>query len=150
MTLEGLNRFSMWAVGAIVAASLITQCPGGRRGGMTQAEIEREIARTQAAREALAEASTPQPEPEKPDLELLDYEAVGTDIGGEITGTIRNNTAKRYNYAQATFVLLDNDGNQVGSALANVNGLEAGRTWKFKAVAFTDFDRFKLDQITGY
>ena len=133
--------------GLIMLESLIV--PGDFKRDR-QAELERSIEEMTAKPTAEPEPPKPSPEPAWPDLELLEFEGQKTQSGGEITGSIRNNTGKKYSYVQAVFVLLDNDGNQVGSATANINGLEPGRTWKFKALALTEFDRFKLDAITGF
>lgn len=44
-------------------------------------------------------------------------------------------------------------GNQIGTALANVNNLEKDGTWKFKALGMDvdgEIDSYKLAEITGY
>lgn len=42
-------------------------------------------------------------------------------------------------------------GEQVGSALANVNNLEAGATWKYRAVSMASGgSKFKLGKISGW
>lgn len=43
-----------------------------------------------------------------------------------------------YSYVQVTINLYDKDGNLIGSTLANVNNLEPGKTWKFKAIVIED------------
>ena len=93
----------------------------------------------------------PAPEPVAPPLELLEFEGYIEDFGGRVEGKIRNNTEKAYRYAQVTFNLYNSDDEQVGTAMANINGLEPGGTWKFKAVAFTQgWEKLKLDKITGF
>lgn len=68
-----------------------------------------------------------------------------------ITGTIKNNTNKEYTYVQVTFNLYDADGAQIGTALANINNLEANGTWKFKAIGTTEEPAsYKLADITGW
>lgn len=68
-----------------------------------------------------------------------------------ITGTIKNNTNKQYSYVQVTFNLYDADGAQIGTALANINNLEANGTWKFKAIGTTEKPAsYKLAEITGW
>ena len=51
-----------------------------------------------------------------------------------IAGTIKNNTDKKYRYAQVSFSLYDESDAQVGSAMANINNLEPQGTWKFEAI----------------
>ena len=68
-----------------------------------------------------------------------------------ITGTIKNNTNKQYSYVQVTFNLYDANGAQIGTALANINNLEANGTWKFKAIGTTEKPAsYKLAEITGW
>lgn len=75
-------------------------------------------------------------------------------ISYKIEGTIKNNTDKQYNYVQVTFNLYDKDGAQIGSALANINNLEANGLWKFKAIGSIgdgkSVDSYKLIEITGF
>jgi len=78
-------------------------------------------------------------------------EARGGDLGGEITGSVINRRKSKLSYAQITFNLYDDSGAQVGSALANINGLEPGGTWKFKASTFgVDFSRYKFSELSGF
>ena len=70
-----------------------------------------------------------------------------------IEGTIKNNTEKSYSYVQVTFNLYDKDGVQLGTALANINNLEANGTWKFKAIGTGEGSQvasYKLVEITGW
>lgn len=71
-----------------------------------------------------------------------------------IEGTIKNNTDKQYSYVQVTFNLYDSDGAQIGTALANINNLEAKGIWKFKALGSLGNGKsvanYKLMEITGW
>lgn len=68
-----------------------------------------------------------------------------------VTGTIKNNTNRKYSYAQVTFNLYDSDGAQIGTALANINNLEENGIWKFKAIGGTEkAASYKLAEITGW
>ena len=69
-----------------------------------------------------------------------------------IVGIIKNNSSHKYNYAQVTFILLDKNNNQVGSAMDNINDLEPGATWKFKALIFdaSEVRYYKLGEIVGF
>lgn len=70
-----------------------------------------------------------------------------------IEGYIKNNTDKEYSYVQVTFNLYDSEGNQLGTAVDNINNLEANGRWKFKAIALSDSDKiasYKLSEITGF
>lgn len=64
-----------------------------------------------------------------------------------ITGVVKN-TGKAVSYAQITFTLLDKSNNQVGTALANINNLEANGKWKFRAICLNeDVSSAKLDKL---
>lgn len=70
-----------------------------------------------------------------------------------VEGTIKNNTNKTYSYVQVTFNTYDKDGAQLGTAIDNINNLEANGIWKYKAMALTSSDEiasYKLVEITGF
>lgn len=48
-------------------------------------------------------------------------------------GQIKNVSDDTYGYVQVEIRLLDDSGAVVGSSMANVNGLEPGEVWKFRA-----------------
>jgi hypothetical protein len=73
------------------------------------------------------------------------------EITGEITGTVINRRDHKLSYAQISFNLYDASGAQVGSAIANINGLEPGGRWNFKATTFgADFVRYKFSDLSGF
>lgn len=53
------------------------------------------------------------------------------------TGILKNNSGKDLNYVQITFAVKDADSNKLGAAMANVNNLKAGDTWKFETMSFS-------------
>lgn len=53
-----------------------------------------------------------------------------------ITGKAKNISNKNYSYASVEFSIYDADGNNLGSALANMNNLASGETWVFEATWF--------------
>jgi hypothetical protein len=68
-----------------------------------------------------------------------------------VTGIVENRRETKLSYAQISFNLYDSDGNQVGTALANVTGLAAGGRWKFEATGLADdVSAYKIDELTGY
>lgn len=77
-------------------------------------------------------------------------------MGYYIEGYVQNNFDREYSYVQITFNLYDADGVLVGTALDNINNLEANGKWKFKAISLTTSDEtqsiasYKLKEITGY
>lgn len=100
----------------------------------------------------VAAISSPAPEPQVA-LELVGKpNGVVNEFGYmTITGRVKNNSSKNYTYAQITFIVTNNAGEQVGSALGNINNLQAGATWKFSAVSLAaGGTRFKLGSISGW
>lgn len=85
-----------------------------------------------------------------PNLELLDHSTESDGMLRYVVGHIRNNTDKTYSYVQIS-INLYNDGTQVGSTLANVNNLEAGGTWEFKALITEESTtEYKIAEISGW
>ncbi len=73
------------------------------------------------------------------------------EFGGEITGMVVNRRSRKLSYAQITFNLYDESGSQVGSAIGNINGLEPGGTWKFKATSLgVKFVKYKFSELSGF
>ena len=67
-----------------------------------------------------------------------------------ITGTLVAN--KDYEYLQIEIPTYDSNGNKVGSALANISGLNKGETWKFEAVDLSGGTKYKIEkaEVTGW
>jgi hypothetical protein len=90
----------------------------------------------------------------KEKFELVGEVEQETDqIATYLKGIVKNNSGKDCTYVQVTFNLYDKDGNQIGTALANVNNLEKDGTWKFKALGMDvdgEIASYKLAEITGY
>lgn len=85
-----------------------------------------------------------------PKLEVLDHSTVSDGYVRYVSGHIKNNTNKTYSYVQVSINLYD-DGTLVGSTLDNVNNLEPGATWEFKAVILQDnADQYKITEVTGW
>jgi len=71
-----------------------------------------------------------------------------------IKGSARNTTRKNLSYAQIEFAVYDANGNNLGTALANINNLMAGDNWQFEATLF-DFPStkpasYKLVDVTTW
>ena len=98
------------------------------------------------------QASTPVKTISKENLELIESHIETGAYGVRyVVGQVRNNADRTYSYVQVTINLYDNSGAQVGSTLANVNNLEPGGLWKFKAVLLEDTaTNYKIKEITGF
>ncbi|MDE6505374.1 MAG: FxLYD domain-containing protein [Clostridia bacterium] len=71
-----------------------------------------------------------------------------------ITGVAKNISGQNISYASVEFSVYDASGNNLGTALANINNLGEGDTWRFEATLFsfpsTRPTSFKLVEINGY
>ena len=92
-------------------------------------------------------------EESKSDLSLDDHKAHVDEVGYVyIEGSVTNNTNENYPYVEIEFGLYDEDNAFVGAAIDNTTDLEAGGTWKFKAVSFCDIDsadKYALINLRG-
>ena len=66
-----------------------------------------------------------------------------------ITGTLVAD--KNYTYLQIEIPTYDSNGNKTGSALANINNLDKGETWKFEAIG-TGGSKYNINkaEVTGW
>jgi len=105
---------------------------------------------TQPSTPAQATPAKPKEAP-KPALELLEATSKVEEYGRYIVGKIRNNTAHTYRYVQIQINLYDKAGNLVGSTMDNVNNLEPGAIWRFKAPILEESAaRYKIVDISGF
>lgn len=87
----------------------------------------------------------------RPDLELQNVSSTSDGYTRYVVGKIKNNTNRKYGYVQVEINLYDKSGQQVGSTLDNVNNLEPGAVWSFKAPILEDqATKFKVADITGF
>lgn len=71
-----------------------------------------------------------------------------------ITGVATNTSGRNLSYASIEFSVYDSNGNNLGTALANINNLGKGDTWRFEATLL-DFPKtrpasYKLVEIIAY
>lgn len=71
-----------------------------------------------------------------------------------VVGKAKNISGKNLSYVQLEFSLYDAAGNNLGTALANINNLSSGDTWNFEATLFsfpsTQPVSYKLVSITTW
>lgn len=93
----------------------------------------------------------------KPKIEVLSAEmsvSYNEYLGysATISGVAKNATNNEYSYASIEFSVYDAAGNNLGTALANINNLSGGDSWRFQAVLLDFPDSkpvsFKLTDIT--
>jgi len=158
--LKVVDVVSAWAANTTSPFRIILQTDGGAEGFYDvdrrdlDAFLKLPAPQTSAKRERAPrqQPSTPAPAEIAPvgDLQLLESKGKSSEAVTEIVGLIRNNTSREYTYVQVNFTVYDQEGNQVGSAFANLNGLEPRGTWKFKAVCFCQGTNFKLHKIKAH
>ena len=72
----------------------------------------------------------------------------------KITGTAKNSSGKNYSYVSIEYTVYDEEGNNLGTAIDNINHLANGDTWKFEANLFsypnTRPTSYKLVDITAF
>lgn len=141
---------SSWAANTTSPFRVIVQTAGGAEGfyDLSKGTLGAFFKTSEAAKKERARGPSSDIAPQG-ELQLLASDGETTEVSTEIVGRIRNNTNRTYGYVQVTFQVYDNLGNQVGSAMANVNGLEPGGIWKFKALCLCRGSNFKLNEITG-
>jgi hypothetical protein len=117
-------------------------------------KLEQEAEKQRLAKKAADEAQRKAEEEYDSDGLVLMLKSVkGTrgEFGGEITGIVVNRRSKRISYAQISFNLYDRSGAQIGSAMDNINNLDPGAKWKFKANSFgQDFAKYKFSELSGF
>jgi hypothetical protein len=89
---------------------------------------------------------------EKPKYEILNHKMITDDDGIKyVTGQIKNNSGKTSGYVQVEINLYDSNNTQLGSTLANLNNLEDGKVWNFKAPVTEDNTAsYKIMNVTGF
>lgn len=72
----------------------------------------------------------------------------------ELSGILRNKSNYSYSYVSIEFSLYDADGNNLGTALASVNNIGPGETWRFTATLLsypsTEPVSYKVANIYGW
>lgn len=71
-----------------------------------------------------------------------------------ISGALKNVSKSQFSYVSITFTLYDDNGYNIGSAMANMNYLGAGETWRYEAISLGWFDNppasYKCSDITCF
>lgn len=69
-----------------------------------------------------------------PALEVQNHSFCNLGYGSKgVCGTVLNSSDRSFSYVQVEINLLDKSGAIVGSTIANINNLDAGKQWKFQA-----------------
>ena len=83
----------------------------------------------------------------------VDYESY-LGYTANVKGKLKNTSGKEFLYISVTFAIYDKDGNQIETAIDNMNYLQSGSTWSFDAQMFTwtDVEPYscKLVDVTAW
>ena len=82
-------------------------------------------------------------------LEFLSLKGSYDDSLSKISGNLKNNCERSFQYVQIRFKILDSAHNMVGTATAEVSQLKIGGTRPFIAQGVVGGKTFELDQVTG-
>ena len=71
-----------------------------------------------------------------------------------VTGILKNDSNKNYSYVSITYTLYDAEGNNIGTALDNMNYLSKGESWRFSSstIGWLDVEpvSYKCSDITAF
>ena len=138
-----IGKIILIVVVAIIALGAFGSLSGGDKG--SDSSTSGGTAKTEQAEEKKQEQ-----EPYSISDEALD---TSNPYGVKITGTLVNNTDEDKSYLQIEYNLYDADGAQIGTALANINNLKAGGTWKFEAASMEkpeDVANWERVDVSGF
>jgi hypothetical protein len=82
-------------------------------------------------------------------LEFLSMKGFYDESSSKITGDLKNNCERNFQYIHIRFKILDSAHNLVGTATGEVNQLQIGGTRPFMAHGVVAGKTFELDQVTG-
>lgn len=139
---------------ALLAAGLLTAC-GSEPTTSTEKKEEAPAVEEQVETPAEETEETEEPQEEaKADYEITDLAVDESGYTPKATGILKNNSGNDVSYLQIEFAVKDADGNKLGTAIANINNLKAGDTWKFEAMSFSTDEGQIIDlddyEVTGF
>lgn len=134
----------------LLVALALTACGGDTATTTEEAadtSAETKVEETETTEETTEEQSS---EP----YEITDLAIDESGYTPAVTGILKNNSGKEINYVQIEFAVKDADGNKIGNALANMNNLADGDTWKFNAQSFSTEEGQVIDiedyEVSGF
>ena len=138
-----IGKIVLIVVVVLVAIGAFGSLSGGDKGSNSSTGAG--VAKTEQTEEKKQEQ-----EPYTISDETLD---TSNPYGVKITGILVNNTDEDKSYLQIEYNLYDADGAQIGTALANINNLKAGGTWKFEAASMEkpeDVANWERVDVSGF
>ena len=141
---------------ALISVSLLTAC--GADSTTSDEKKEEAPAAEESAvetqEESVEETEEPKEEEAKVDYEVTDIALDETGYTPAVTGILKNTSGSEMNYVQIEFPIKDADGNKLGTAISNMNGLKDGETWKFTAQSLVTDEGQQIDlenyEVSGF
>ncbi len=88
------------------------------------------------------------------DYEITELNVDTSDYFPKATGKLKNNSGEEKSLVQITFPVKDKECNKLGTAVAMVNDLKDGETWKFEAASLEDEEGATIDlenyEVSGF
>lgn len=118
--------------------------------------VDQEKAREDARAEALREQKAAEEAHMfhgSPDCLVLDRRTLHNESGDYVwyvAGKVKNTCDRDFSYVQVEVGFYDDSGNLRNSGLANVNNLDSGDTWSFRALATEDGGTWRIKGLTGF
>ena len=141
------KKWWFWVIIVVVVVAIAGGAAGSGNGGSNTAQPQDAVSADSAASSESGSANGDSAAPSDSnaddsaqadsDYTITDETFVDNGYGSySITGTFTNATGRELSYVQVTYRMLDADGAQIGTALANTNNLPDGSAWKFDAMYF--------------
>lgn len=137
-------------IGKIVLIVVVVLVALGAFGSLSGGDKGSDSSTSAGAAKTEQTEKKPEQEPYTISDETLD---TSNPYGVKIAGTLVNNTDEDKSYLQIEYNLYDADGAQIGTALANINNLKAGGTWKFEAASMEkpeDVANWERVDVSGF
>ncbi len=140
------KKIWFWVIVIIVIAAVAGTGSEGDEGSNNTSSSDSET-----AIESTDTGNAEEAEEEEGPYIIKDEEMVSEYGSAYIQGTLVNNTNKDWSYAQISYTLYDEDDAVIDSCYDNISAVKAGKSWKFSASSFTDYDEvayYELDDVT--
>lgn len=154
------KRVWVWVVAAVLVIAIAVNMGDSEETATDSAETTTASTTEESSAETEAEATG---EPEPAEEPAAEQEQLTLDEGWEldksnqfmamVNGYVSNNGEAITNYVQITFDVLDAEGANLGTCLANTNTIDAGGKWKFEAICDGEPDEIadvRFKEITGF
>jgi hypothetical protein len=134
------RKIALLAILCLVACFLAAGCTSRtvytESGGITPAPTPSPDLTIRYSSPPTAPVTPQKAAPEEGQLEILDHNIEYQRYMVYVTGTAKNTGSERISHGSIKVKFYDCDGNLVGNGIDMVSDLDAGETWKFKAMTY--------------